>query len=226
MGADASAAAGAEGFSEGSGRGRLHPLVRAAGEGIFPLWTRAGAKRRAHMARVAALLGEWGKARGKSGDDLLRWKAAGFLHDVLREEDADVLRPIVTRDFPELHELPEPVLHGPAASIRLREEGVVDAELLHAIAFHTLGHPDPGELGLALYAADFLEPGRRFRMRWRHGLRRRAPLELEDVTREILAARVVRLVERQSPIHPLTHAFWNSLVEEPDVRLDVGGEGG
>ena len=46
-----------------------------------------------------------------------------------------------------LDELPDEVIHGPAAADRLRLAGVTDEPLLTAIAFHSLGSPDFDDMG-------------------------------------------------------------------------------
>ena len=185
-----------------------HPLVTAASRGVLPDWARAGESRRQHMARVSTLLMEWATARREAPEEILRWMAAGHLHDALRDEDPEVLRGMLDSPF---REMPGKVLHGPGVVRRLREEGVEDEELLHAIAFHTLGSPAFGALGMALFAADFLEPGRTLGGEWRRELRQRAPGELGGVVRDILGARIRHLVEEARPLHPDTVAFWNSL---------------
>lgn len=77
-----------------------------------------------------------------------------------------------------------------------------------------------GDAGKALYVADFLEPGRNLRNSWRAGLRSRMPQELEDVTREVAAARITHLVKKGRPVRPETFAFWNSLSGgDPWVRV-------
>ncbi len=188
----------------------LHPLVEAASRGILPPWTVARPKRREHMARVAALLEEWALARGEDGWERPRWVAAGYLHDALRDADPEEMRLQVD---PAFRDLPGKVLHGPGVAQRLRDEGVEDEELLHALAYHTLGSQEFGCLGWALYSADFLEPGRDLREAWRRRLRARAPRDLESVVREILQARIQYLAERGRPIHPRTAAFWNRMAE-------------
>lgn len=193
---------------------RLHPLVKAASQGKLPEWTVAGPGRRKHMKRVAKLLGGWAKERGEPGRERDRWMAAGYLHDTFRDADGDLLRAQVD---PAFLELPEKVLHGPVAARRLRQEGVEDEELLHAISFHTVGSADFGPLGMALFAADFLEPGRKLRNEWREELRGRAANELDAVVKEILEARVVHLVGRGRPLRHETVAFWN--------RMSGGGAG-
>lgn len=163
------------------------------------------------MARVADLMGAWAASAGLGTADVVRWRAAAHLHDALRDADPEVLRP---RLPPELQRLEAPLLHGPAAAERLRIDGVEDGELLSAVAYHTVGSPDFGRLGRALYAADFLEPGRTFLPEWRAELRSRMPGELDEVVFEILGARLRHRVERGGRILPRTLDFWNRLVEE------------
>ena len=161
------------------------------------------------MKRVAKLMRRWSEALGESGDDVRRWTALAYLHDALRDSDPEELRRSVP---PSLHEFPDPVLHGPAAAHRLRELGVDDEPMLTAIAYHTVGSPELDRMGRALYAADFLEPGRKFRIRWRRELRKRMPEDLDAVVRALLGARIHHLVERERPVRLETMAFWNRMV--------------
>jgi HD superfamily phosphohydrolase YqeK len=180
----------------------LSPLVRAAARGELPGWARASEKRRAHIGRVAALLGEWAAALGLPGEERTRWLAAGWLHDVLRDADPDALRPLVPEEF---RHLPGKLLHGPAAAERLA--GEADPELLDAIRYHTLGSARFGRLGRALYLADFLEPGRRYEPEWTASLRARMPHEMDAVMREVVRARVRHVTESGSVLHPETRAL-------------------
>lgn len=189
----------------------LHPAVEGGARGELPSWAEATPRRREHMARVASLLDAWAGALRLPEEERIRWRAAAWLHDALRNADEAALR---SRVPPAMALLPGPLLHGPAAAERLRVDGVADGELLHAIAYHTLGHPELTRLGLALYAADFLEPGRDLLNEWREHLRERMPADLHAVVREILAARIVHLVGRGSPLRAETVAFWNRMAGE------------
>ena len=189
----------------------LHALVAAAAEGGLPDWAAAGESRRAHMARVADLLGSWAEQLGLPGEERARWRSLGFLHDALREVPPEELR---LRVPPPFRDLPGPVLHGPAAAERLRVAGVEDGALLRAVAYHTLGDSELGPMGRALYSADFLEPGRRFLPEWRAQLRARMPGDLDAVTREIVGARIRHMIELGSTLLPQTIAFWNRLAGE------------
>jgi 2-amino-4-hydroxy-6-hydroxymethyldihydropteridine diphosphokinase len=189
----------------------LHPLVEAAGHGEVPDWAEATEERRGHLRRVAALMGEWARALGSAESDALRFAAAGGLHDVLRDAPPDSLRRHVP---PGLSGLPDVLLHGPAAAERLRLEGVDDGELLFAVAYHTVGHERFGTLGRALFAADFLDPGRDFLVEWRAGLGSRMPGMLTEVVLEILAARIGQAMAAFRPLQDETVGFWNVLVGE------------
>jgi len=162
------------------------------------------------MRRVATLLGEWAVRRGESEREKIRWMAVGYLHDALRDEDPERLQGLVDPPF---DDLPGKVLHGPGAARLLREVGVEDEEFLHAISYHTLGSKDFGDLGFALFSADFLEPGRKIREDWRAELRERAAGELREVAKEILGARIGYLLKRGRPLRPEALGMWNLLSE-------------
>jgi HD superfamily phosphohydrolase YqeK len=182
----------------------LSPVVLAAARGELPEWTQASAGRRAHMARVAALLSSWAEARCLPSSERDRWVAAGWLHDALRDAPPDALRGEVPSD---LRDLPDGVLHGPAAAQRLANDA--DPELLDAIRYHTIGHPSLSDLGRALYLADFLEPGRNFEVEWRAALAARMPHAMSEVLREVIGARIRHLIDARKPIRPETAAFWS-----------------
>ncbi len=188
----------------------LHPWVAEAATGVLPDWAVARKKRRVHMARVAALLREWGEARGDDSRDVERWAAAGYLHDVLRDAKPDGLRAALSEP---LDHLPDEVIHGPAAADRLRRGGVVDEPLLTAIAFHTLGSPDFGDIGKALYVADFLEPGRKVQPKWRARRRDEMPEGLDSVAQAIVGKRIQFLLRKGRPVPPETLGLWNVLAK-------------
>jgi 2-amino-4-hydroxy-6-hydroxymethyldihydropteridine diphosphokinase len=198
----------------------LHPIVKAAAKGELPDWACCSKSRRRHMGRVAELMDGWATELGLPKRQRKRWRAAAWLHDCLKEESPGELRKVLRG---QMRLLPDGVLHGPAASVLLRREGVVDEPLLQAVSYHTLGHPEFETIGMALYAADFLEPGRRSRKKWRAGLRERVPDELLDVVHEIAGARIQHLMKRGRPIRPETMALWNSMAEvEAWVRAYAG----
>ena len=185
-------------------------MVERAARGQLPAWAALGEKRLRHVERVAGLLDDWAVAGSLPPEERTRWIAAGYLHDAVKEKPAEELRALLSGED---RALPEPLLHGPAVAELMRRGGVDDGELLLALAQHTLGHPDLGRTGWALYAADFLEPGRDLANEWRAGLRARMPGEMTEVVKEILVARIVRLLENHNPVRWETMAFWNRMAE-------------
>ena len=197
------------GSAEGRGakpREKLHPLIRSAGKkkGELPAWAVLGKARRAHVGRVSVLMGDWAAALGLDKTDRTRWRAAGLLHDALKDAKPAVLQPLVDDGI----EWPDPVVHGPACAVRLRQEGVEDEAILMAIAHHTTGHPELDRLGESLYLADYLEPGRRSRAKWRTALRRGMPGDHDEALVDVAAAKISALLKRRLPILPMTVEFW------------------
>lgn len=187
---------------------KLHPIIYAAGaEERPPHWAVMSPARIRHARRVGTLLSDWADALGRDARTRIRWRAAGLLHDALKDEGAEVLRPLVDG----ADEWPEPLLHGPACANRLRAAGVDDEPLLGAIAFHTTGHRDLGTLGQALYMADFLEPGRPASGRERAGLRRRVPDDWHAVLLEVATAKIGILVDCGIPVSSTTAGFWEAI---------------
>jgi len=182
--------------------------IDAAANGVLPKWADVSPARREHIRRVVALVDAWAVQLGVDDVDRRRWRAAAWLHDALRDAAPIGLRLLV----PEwARDLPDPLLHGPAAAARLAADGVDDQEVLDAVAYHTIGHPSLGRLGRAVYLADFLEPGRTFEPEWRASLRARMPDAFDEVLREVVAARIAHLLQTGRRIRPETVAFWNAI---------------
>lgn len=187
---------------------RVPAVLAAAARGELPAWARVDERRLRHIANVASLMDQWSGALALSAVEQDRWRAAAWLHDALRRAPAAELVPLVSAEF---RDLPRRMLHGPAAAARLRAEGVSDEPLLLAISHHTIGHPDFDILGQALYAADFLEPGRTFDPLVRASLRARMPDALAEVVPGIVRLRLIHLLRSGHRIRPETLSFWNAL---------------
>jgi 2-amino-4-hydroxy-6-hydroxymethyldihydropteridine diphosphokinase len=162
------------------------------------------------MTRVSNLMRHWAVVRGECDEEVVRWAALGHLHDVLRDGDPVELQAMANGEFAEL---PGRLLHGPVAASRLAEEGVQDDSLLLAVACHTLGHPALDTAGVALYTADFLEPGRAIGAEWRATLRQRMPTELDAVALEVATVRTEHLRVSSRLVRPETSAFLELLTE-------------
>lgn len=157
---------------------------------------------------MAELLESWARGLGLGERDRRRWRAAGVLHDALRDAPPSELRAAG-----ELPDWPSPLLHAPACAERLRREGVDDDELLLAVSHHPVGHPDFGPLGDHLYAADFLEPGRSFAEDRRADLRERMPAGANEVLVEVVRTRLRHLLEETVPILEESLRYWNRCVD-------------
>jgi HD superfamily phosphohydrolase YqeK len=187
----------------------IHPALADAAAGTLPAWAVVSAARRAHLTRVAELMESWARTCHLDPDDVARWRAAGMLHDALRDAPPATLRPLVE---PALRELADGLLHGPAAASRLRADGVDDEPVLLAVAWHTTGHADLDRLGRALYLADHLEPGRSYESEVNAARRARVPQEMDAVLRELAAERIARMVREGRPLLETTVRFWNGII--------------
>lgn len=112
-----------------------------------------------HIDRVVALGGE---LAARHGLDTERVQLAAQGHDVLRAlDDAELLARAEARGMAiDPTERAEPVLlHGPLGALELSERfGVVDEPVLHAVRWHTTGHPDFDPEAWAFFVADKAEP--------------------------------------------------------------------
>lgn len=185
----------------------MHPLIEAAGRrGELPVWAELNDHRRAHVERVAALLALWAETLGLSENEQIRWRAAGRLHDALKDASTTNLRELVGDDS-----WPDPLLHGPAVSARLAREGVEDDEFLLAVAHHSVGHPLFGALGEHLYLADYLDPGRP-ETGDRQAFRDAMPAGKDDVLPRVIRRRIEYQLAEGRPVLSASVDFWNRTV--------------
>jgi HD superfamily phosphohydrolase YqeK len=173
----------------------------------LPSWARVSERRLAHITRVTALLDHWAIELDLSPDEARDWHDVGRWHDALRDADEAELR-----QWAGDVSLPLTVLHGPAAARRLESEGETRREVLEAIRWHTLGNPEWGRTGRALYMADFLEPGRPFSRAEREFLARTLPSDFDGVFRQVLHLRLEWTLREGKPVFPETAALWNQLL--------------
>lgn len=184
----------------------MHPIVRKAGaDAVLPKWARCRSRRRAHGVRVGDLLATWAAELGLPKKERLRWRAAGVLHDALKDAPLDELHGIAGDGWP------DPVVHAPACADRLAAEGVTDESLLDAIRYHPVGHPDLDDLGEFLMLADYLEPGRSTRAGRRSKLRDRLPEGRDEVLLTVVQQRLGRLIDKRRPLLECSVDFWNRL---------------
>jgi len=143
----------------------------------------------AHMDRVVEVADELAR-RWKLDVALVRYMAQA--HDVVRHlSDAEWLERAAAYGIePDEVERAAPVLlHGPVGAEELRRNlGVSDTRVLHAVWWHTPGHPDYTPEAWAMFIADKVEPKKAKRWKALQKVRRMA---LEDG----LEAAALRYVE-------------------------------
>ena len=171
----------------------------------LPDWACVGDKRRAHIGRVTALLDEWAKAMTLTRSQRTDWHDAGRLHDALRDAPEELLRSLAG-DLPGFS---VDMLHGPAAAERLVADGEARTELIEAIRYHTVGSAAWGQLGRALYMADYLEPGRKFSRADRAYLAAQVPRDFDATFRQVVRARMEWSLREGMQLYPQTVQLWN-----------------
>jgi len=180
-----------------------------AAEPQLPEWAQVSDKRRAHIARVTALLGRWAVEMAIPAAEARAWHDAGRLHDALRDAPEPVLRDMVRGTS--FADSPAGVLHGPAAAARLEREGETRAEVLLAIRWHTVGNAAWDQTGRALFMADFLEPGRGFMRHDRAFLASLLPRDFDGVFRQVVRMRLEWTLREGKPLFPESIVLWNSV---------------
>ena len=181
------------------------PVVNAS-ELVLPPWAQVTDKRRAHIARVTALLDQWSTLLALAEDERKAWHDVGVLHDALRDAPEDELRRLTGDKDRPMH-----ILHGPAVAELLARAGERRADVLEAIRWHTLGSAHWGRTGKALYMADFLEPGRPFSRADRAFLAGHATADFDGVFRQVVRTRIEWTVREGKMLFPETADLWNSV---------------
>ncbi|MFP6581395.1 MAG: bis(5'-nucleosyl)-tetraphosphatase (symmetrical) YqeK [Candidatus Hydrogenedentota bacterium] len=112
-----------------------------------------------HVQSVARTMLTFAEEAGITREQAI---TAGLLHDSCKAFQREELLKRAG-DYGISDHLDNPnLLHGPVAAAECRELlGIVDADVLEAIRYHTTGHGGWSKVGSALYIADFAEPLRR-----------------------------------------------------------------
>src|SRR5687768_1892276 len=108
----------------------------------LPAWARVNDKRRAHIARVTALLDRWAAELRIPPDEARAWRDAGLLHDALRDAPEHELRGLITDPS-----LPVQILNGPSPakrSARTAKLARMVARPMAGIPAETGAWPRPG----------------------------------------------------------------------------------
>ncbi|MBE9188588.1 bis(5'-nucleosyl)-tetraphosphatase (symmetrical) YqeK [Microcoleus sp. LEGE 07076] len=122
---------------------------------------------RVPAARITHILGveqTAGDLARRYGLDEAKARSAGLLHDAAKYFKPQLLLQMAQKEGLELDSVLEAhphLLHADASAIVARDEfGVVDREILDAIANHTLGRPNMSQLSCTVFIADTIEPSR------------------------------------------------------------------
>ncbi len=178
----------------------------------LPAWAQVSDKRRAHIARVTAVLDGWADRIAATAAEARAMHDAGVLHDALRDAPEPELRALAAEDGAANAETaPVDLLHGPAAAAVLTRAGETRAELLDAVRWHTLGSPAWGRVGRALYLADFLEPGRKFAPTDRAFLAAQVPHDVDGVFRQVVRMRLQWSLNEGKQLYAATVELWNAV---------------
>jgi HD superfamily phosphohydrolase YqeK len=175
----------------------------------LPAWAIVSDKRRAHIARVTALLDRWADEMRLAPVEARAWHDAGRWHDALRDApEADLIARVAGTPFASA---PPSMLHGPAAAAQLEREGESRSGVLMAVRWHTVGNPEWDRTGRALFMADFLEPGRTFMQADRAFLASLLPRDFDGVFRQLVRMRLEWTLREGKPLFPESVALWNSI---------------
>lgn len=150
------------------------------------------------------------------GLDSTRARVAAWLHDCGKALERDAMKPLLARANADAQERALPALwHAPVgAYLAHHEYGVRDREILDAIRYHSTGAPRSTPLQMALFVADYIEPGR---PAWPElpSLRRLARRDLKAAWAQVLRYKLIDLLERERPLHPRSLAAYHSAFAKP-----------
>lgn len=170
-------------------------------------------KRFTHSENVAKMAVHLAKRYGVDPTDA---EIAGLLHDyakdlpeyallrIAKDADLDLTGSLI--DHPQL-------LHGPVAAYLLESKGLIqNEEILQAIALHTLGNTKMNPLSRIIYAADYIEPGRRLNDDIRCGIQKAQEEGLDALVFFVNTQTIRWLLKKETYIHPDAIALYNELL--------------
>ncbi len=142
---------------------------------------------------------------------------AGLMHDLAKSFPPEQLlqRVAQERELDEIERAEPHLLHAEVGSLLARERfQVQDAEILAAIANHTLGRPGMDPLSCVVFVADALEPNRGNSPELEH-LRRLAFVDLSKAVVGVCDLSLRFLLNRYQVIHPRTLMTRNHFLLHP-----------
>jgi len=165
--------------------------------------------------------------RAWNGDsaDIEILSQAALLHDVAKEMDGEAMRQAIAEGWIVFgNDLLETrgLVHAPlSAAYAERRFGLRDREALFAIAYHPTGHPDFGDLGLAIFLADYLEPNRTFENH-REVLLALAYKDPVRAALEVARQKIDIMKRKNRSPHPVSIAFQDHLQQRLEPERTAG----
>lgn len=153
--------------------------------------------------------------------DLRKVELAAMLHDYAKCMPKQQLKELImTLGLPKvLLQFHHEVWHGPvAAKIFEHDFNITDEEILNAIYYHTTGRAKMSDVELAVFVADYIEPGRSF-----PGVdiaREKSENDLSDAARFALKNTIQFLLNKDATIFPDTFHAYNDLTLKLGVNVD------
>ncbi len=174
---------------------------------ILPALALEKEERRAHSLRVALMATARARSAGVNERQAL---LAAALHDCGKY--VPLSSPLL-RGFVPPENVPAPVLHQyTGAYLAEHAFGVTDGEVLDAIRYHTSGKAGMTALGMLVFLADLLEPGRSFA--GVEGLRELFYTDLRACLSESLRQQTEYLKRSKKPVYPLTEEAFRWITGE------------
>lgn len=168
----------------------------------------------AHIDRVARIAGD---LADRHGLDVALTQLMAQAHDVLRAvPPAELLRRAEAEGLAiDRSERSEPVLlHGPLGAIELeRRYGLTDQRVLHAVWWHTPGHPAYSPEAWAMFIADKIDPHKVDRWPALEEVRQAAQRSLHEAARVYLDLVVARVLDAGTMLHPMAVHARNALLD-------------
>lgn len=150
------------------------------------------------------------------GVDPARARLLAWLHDCAKALSREAMEPLLGLAGADQDERKVPALwHAPVgAFLARRDYGVVDAEILQGIRWHSTGCDEQTALQKVLFVADYIEPGR---PAWPElpFLRRLARRDLDAAWREVLRNKLIDLLRKGRPVHSRSVDAYNRSLNDP-----------
>jgi len=167
---------------------------------------RLSRERFGHVERVVSTIDSLAEVHGF---DRSACRTVAWLHDSAKEEPREDFLGLVDGGRleidPESFDIPK-LWHAFHAAYWGKEKFGIDREdLLDAVRYHPTGAPNLGFEGLALFIADYAEPGRP--MEWAGEIRRQAEVDIHDAALRVVNEKMKYLKAKGRTPHTKSLAF-------------------